>query len=371
MPSILACYLTSAPPTFPFILFQNKQDLAALAARRGQLDPDTFPLMPRTRRTGRDAGTPGRAAPQGSDPTASPIEESEEEETGAEESADTQSAGDDLPALIAAALAPLTERLAALEKQRSTPVPQVDLSPARTEEEGGRAPEGGSEGDPSGPGGTPQEDEKGPSYGDEEEEGGDEEEEFSPYAPANPYERPMAQLQVPSPHLWELSDTPGCGDYKIALRDKDRAVHELKLLHSALSYLHDALEDLADLIGAGEGEHSRRLRRIFRTVDGVFDLAERRRAEVEVIMNARSSLATEEDKAAADYIKNIGRGFAGGVVVRHKGVADEIASFIKEAQNSRLKQLAKLAANKRKVDQPIKETTPPGGGPTKGARPNG
>ena len=53
-----------------------------------------------------------------------------------------------------------------------------------------------------------------------------------------------------------------------------------------------------------------------------------------------------EDKAVAEHIKNLGRGFAGGVVVRHKGVADEISTFIKEAQNSRLKQLAKLSANK-------------------------
>ena len=320
-----------------------------------------------TLRKGRGTGaTPGQQAQD--DPSFDPGSGSEEEEE--EPTEPSARGGSELEETISAALKPLMDRLRALEDRRDTPE-EVELV---SEDKGD--PKGGEGDDPSGSDGDG--DSSGGVAPDDGDVGGeDEDEEYSPYAAANPYERPLAQLQVPAPHLWELSDTPGCQDYKIALRDKDRAVHELKMLHAVLSYLHDAIEDLGGLLGARADGGGTQLRRIFRTLDGVFDLAERRRAEVEVMMNARSTTATEEDKAVADYIRNRSRGFAGGVVVRHKGVADEIESFIKEAQNSRLKQLAKLSVVKPgKPGKPGtgKEDNPnpnDEGGGLKGTRRNG
>jgi len=90
-----------------------------------------------------------------------------------------------------------------------------------------------------------------------------EEEEFSPYSAVNPYERPLSELLKTAPHLWELSNTPGCGDYRIALRDiiKDRAVHETKLLHAVLSYPFDATEALLLFVEQAQGD-TRQLKRI-------------------------------------------------------------------------------------------------------------
>ena len=208
-----------------------------------------------TLRKGRGTGaTPGQQAQD--DPSFDPGSGSDEEEE--EPTEPSARGGSELEETISAALKPLMDRLRALEDRRDTPE-EVELV---SEDKGD--PKGGEGDDPSGSGGD------GDSSGgvapdDGDVEGADEDEEYSPYAAANPYERPLAQ--VPAPHLWELSDTPGCQDYKIALRDKDRAVHELKMLHAVLSYLHDAIEDLGGLLGARADGGGTQLRRIFRTLD--------------------------------------------------------------------------------------------------------
>ena len=208
-----------------------------------------------TLRKGRGTGaTPGQQAQD--DPSFDPGSGSDEEEE--EPTEPSARGGSELEETISAALKPLMDRLRALEDRRDTPEEVELVSEDKGDPKGGEGDDpSGSDGDGDSSGGVA------PDDGDVE--GADEDEEYSPYAAANPYERPLAQLQVPAPHLWELSDTPGCQDYKIALRDKDRAVHELKMLHAVLSYLHDAIEDLGGLLGARADGGGTQLRRIFRT----------------------------------------------------------------------------------------------------------
>ena len=78
-------------------------------------------------------------------------------------------------------------------------------------------------------------------------------------------------------------------------------------------------------------------------------------------MRSRTAQATDEDKAAAEYIKQLHRGFAGGAPIRHKGVAQEIHTFLKEATSSKLKQLAKAAVVKPLKPNPNKEGNDRGG----------
>ena len=152
--------------------------------------------------------------------------------------------------------------------------------------------------------------------------------EFSPYTKGNPYKRPLQERVVPELHDWELSETTGCLDYKIAVDSKDKSQYEIKNLHASLSFLFDACEDLAELLSVElELSISAQLVRIRNTLHGVYDLMERRRSELEVIMRARTSQATDEDKAAAEYIKQLHRGFAGGAPIRHRGVATELKTF--------------------------------------------
>ena len=183
---------------------------------------------------------------------------------------------------------------------------------------------------------------------------------FCEYTEGNPYERPVHEAAELEPHTWELSETTGCTDYRIAVEKQDKSHHEIKVLHACLSYFYDAL---AEWSGRGEVSSAdavgrAAMERVGNTLHGVFDLLERRRAELEVLLRARSALATEEDRAAADHIKNLGRGFAGGANIRHPGLAKELATFMKEAANARLKALAK-ATRKRDTDpKPGKETDP-------------
>ena len=127
---------------------------------------------------------------------------------------------------------------------------------------------------------------------------------FCEYTEGNPYERPVHEAAELEPHTWELSETTGCTDYRIAVEKQDKSHHEIKVLHACLSYFYDALAEwsgLGEVISA-DAVGRAAMERVGNTLHGVFDLLERRRAELEVLLRARSALATEEDRAAADAL---------------------------------------------------------------------
>lgn len=178
-------------------------------------------------------------------------------------------------------------------------------------------------------------------------------------------------------------ETPGCGDYRLALETKDKSFHEIKVLHAALSYGFDGLQDLGEALKGGPdalvGSEAvfRQLDRSLNTLSAVWDMLERRRGELEIMLKAKAPTATEEDRAAAEHIKVLGRGFAGGATIRHPTLAKELEAFMKEATSSRLKALAKAGVKKRdgkdqKKDTPKKENSRKDkeGGARGGGRPN-
>ena len=202
--------------------------------------------------------------------------------------------------------------------------------------------------------------------------------EFCPYVADSPYERPTHEASTLAPRTWELSETPGCADYRVAVEKADKSHYEIKVLHASLSYLYDALAELPQAsAGLEEGHPSRPiLEQVGNTLYGVFDVLERRRAELEVLMRARTSLANDDDRAAAEHIRTLGRGFAGGAHIRHPGLAQELETFMKEASAAKLKALAKLGLKRPKKnendkeDKPLKDGLQPGkeGGREKGRR---
>ena len=116
--------------------------------------------MPKLRK-GRGTGRSSRQPAEDDNPF-DPLEGSEEDEEPSEPTAPGSS---DLGEMIAAALRPLTDRLASLEKKLEKPAEEVDLvEPSQGEEDQGGSKEGGGgdppdsedDGDPSG-GGAPEE----------------------------------------------------------------------------------------------------------------------------------------------------------------------------------------------------------------------
>ena len=233
---------------------------------------------------------------------------------------------------LRAALGPLLDRLERLEARGlADPADPVEASPV-VEEEGGPSsplppppPPGGS-GDGNG--------------GNEADLPGvaragaaDAELEFAPFVEGNPYERPYPDRVRRDPHLWELLETPGCGDYRLALETKDKSFHEIKVLHAALSYGFDGLQDLGEALKGGPdalvGSEAvfRQLDRSLNTLSAVWDMLERRRGELEIMLKAKAPTATEEDRAAAEHIKVLGRGFAGGATIRHPTLAKELEAL--------------------------------------------
>ena len=131
--------------------------------------------------------------------------------------------------------------------------------------DGGDDDDGGGAGDPRGGQDGPDENCQ------DDDQGEGELKDFCPYTKGNPYKRPLQEREDPSPHDWELSETPGCSDYKIALDAKDKSQYEIRCLHATLSYFYDACEDLASLrVDETDSYTLRRLVRLENTLHGIF-----------------------------------------------------------------------------------------------------
>ena len=256
---------------------------------------------------------------------------------------------------LQAALQPIMERVLDLEKNRAQGAPPGTAGGAG---QTGNTPEGTAAGDgggPSGaaaPGGSPSSIPADPGTADMAVPG---DRDFSSYLEGNPYERPIHEAVKTEPHTWDLTETPGCVDYRLAQEQKDKAAYEIRNLHGCLSYAFAGLQEMLENLEELEEKQDSALaplqsgfRRAFYTLSGVYDLLERRRTELDIIARAKSTSATEEDKMAAEHVKALSRGFAGGAPLRHEGLAKIVEDFMREASNSRMKQLAKEGVSKQR-----------------------